>query len=91
MKQDDIYVKMTKVWSRFQVGDVVRFGLNKGKSRIALGLGVEVSRQKAVNDPIVAKKPKVETATINIDAETAEVTPVKETKNKFTKTGQGKK
>jgi hypothetical protein len=59
-----IYVKLTKKWSRYKVGDVIRFGLKKGRGRIDSGYGVEVPPQKAVNEP-VKDGPKVETATKN--------------------------
>ena len=81
-----IYVKLLKPWGGWVEGDVIRFGESKGRSRIELGIGVEVSKQKAVNDIQAeeleaakrkAEKPKVETATLKPDAETAEVTPQK--------------
>ena len=64
MSEKYIYVKMCKEWGGFGIGDVVRFGINKGQGRIDAGQGVEVPKQKAVNDPepVVRKKPKVETA-----------------------------
>jgi len=75
-----IYVKLTKVWSRYGVGDVVRFGYNKGKGRIREGFGIEVPEQNAVNAPLPKKeKPKVETAAkepvSDPKVETAEKTP----------------
>ena len=74
MAKKYIYVKMTKEWGGFGVGDVVRFGYNKGESRIREGYGIEVPKQKAVNDP-VKEKPKVETATKPVKVEKAEVAP----------------
>lgn len=79
----DIYLKMTKEWGGFRVGDVVRFGYTKGLGRIENGEGVKVSKQQAVNDPEPKpkkKKPEVETATVDLSVEkveTAEVTPKK--------------
>ena len=79
-----IYVKMTKEWGGFAVGDVVRFGYTKGERKIAEGFGVEVKKQKAVNDPIEEKpkeKPKIEVAVKEPVAipkvETADITPKK--------------
>jgi len=68
-----IYVKLTKEWGGFKVGDVVRFGRCKGLDRIAAGEGIEVSKQQAVNDPIVevAKPLVVEVATQPITKESA--------------------
>jgi hypothetical protein len=78
MGQKDIYLKMTKEWGGFQVGDVVRFGYSKAQGRIANGEGVEVPKQPAVNDPPrkVKQVPKVETATIEPNAETADLPPL---------------
>lgn len=73
-----MYVKLTKEWGGFSVGDVVRFGWNKGESRVREGYGDQVEKQKAVNDP-PKKRPEVETASVNPvskpGTETAEVTP----------------
>ena len=52
-----IYVKLTKEWGGFQIGDVVRFGWNKGMGRIDKKEGVQVPKQRAVNDP---PEPKIE-------------------------------
>jgi len=49
MAEKIIYLKMTKPWGGFNVGDVVRFGENKGRGRIEKGEGIEVAKQKAVN------------------------------------------
>ena len=57
MGQKEIYVKLVKVWGGFKVGDVVRFGEVKGQERVRLCEGIEVKKQKCVNEP------KVETAT----------------------------
>ena len=46
-----MYVKLIKKWSRFNVGEVIRFGWNKGQSRVDKGLGVVVPKQPAVNGP----------------------------------------
>ena len=85
-----IYVKLTKEWGGFRVGDVVRFGWNKGMGRIEKKEGVQVPKQQAVNDPPVEKvipiaelkveaKPVIETATAEPSeqpkVETAEMTP----------------
>lgn len=85
-----IYVKLIKEWGGFQIGDVVRFGWSKGIGRIEKKEGIQVPKQRAVNDPPAEKappvaelkveaKPAVETATIEPldlkDTETAEVTP----------------
>ena len=74
MEDKYIYVKLIKVWSRFKVGDVIRFGRSKGLGRINAGEGVEVPKQKAVNGPskediaLAAKKKAKRT-------ETAAITP----------------
>jgi hypothetical protein len=52
-----IYVKLIKEWGGFRVGDVVRFGWNKGMGRIEKKEGIEVKKQHAVNDP---PEPKIE-------------------------------
>lgn len=71
-----IYVKLTKEWGGFAVGDVVRFGLNKGQARIDKGEGIEVPKQKAVNEPEKpSRQPKVETATAKPDSEKTVTTP----------------
>ena len=46
-----MYVKLIKKWGGFKAGDVIRFGLTKGQSRVDQGLGVEVPKQPAVNGP----------------------------------------
>lgn len=83
MAKEFMYVKLTKEWGGFSVDDVIRFGYNKGESRIREGFGVEVPKQKAVNDR-VTKRPEVETANRNPlsepETETAEVTPKKKKK-----------
>ena len=71
----DIYIKLTKEWGGFQVGDIVRFGYSKGQARIAAGEGVEVSKQPALNDPKPSKRPKAETATAKPAAEKAIAEP----------------
>ena len=88
----DIYVQLTKEWGGFKVGDVVRFGYNKGISRIDAGFGVQVKKQPAVNDPppapeAVKEKPKVETATAPgpAMAETADAPPKAKEKKKAKK------
>lgn len=48
MGQPIIYVKMTKEWAGFQIGEIVRFGESKGRSRIELGMGIEVPKPKSV-------------------------------------------
>ena len=76
MAEKIIYLKMTKPWGGFNVGDVVRFGENKGRGRIEKGEGIEVAKQKAVNDPApVRRSPKIETADAPPPAEKAVVTP----------------
>lgn len=84
MAKEYIYVKLTKEWGGFSVGDVVRFGYSKGQARIDAGEGIEVEKQKAVNDPApqISKKPKVETSTAPPpkETETAEITPKIESK-----------
>ena len=83
-----IYVKLIKKWSRYKVGDVIRFGYSKGQNRIKLGYGVEVPKQRAVNEPVkeAPKKeaPKVETSTknpvSNPKTETANAAPKKDSK-----------
>ena len=46
-----MYVKLVRKWSRFNVGEVIRFGWNKGQSRVDKGFGVVVPKQPAVNGP----------------------------------------
>lgn len=75
-----IYVKLIKKWGGFKVGEVVRFGVNKGEGRIAKGEGIKVEKPKSVEKPKKRGRPKVETATIKPEKETAEVTPKIETK-----------
>lgn len=77
MGQKIIYVKMTKVWAQFQIGDVVRFGEPKGRSRIELGMGHEVPKSEydQQQKKRVVKTPKAETATKKPVAETAEASP----------------
>ena len=79
-----IYVKLVKAWSRFNPGDVIRFGRSKGLGRIEAGEGVEVPKQEAVNGPSKediakaakkSKKPIVENAKIEPKAERAVATP----------------
>lgn len=53
MASEHIYVKLIKKWGHYKVGDVVRFGRGKGLARISAEEGVQVKKQKAVNDPIV--------------------------------------
>ena len=79
-----IYVKLLKKWGGFAIGEVVRFGVNKGEGRIAKGEGVKVEKPKAAKEREIPKKekPKVETASIKPKAETAEVTPKIEAKKK---------
>ncbi len=79
MAEKYIYLKMTKEWGGFQIGQIVRFGENKARGRIAAGEGIEVSK------PSPAKKPLAETATANPVAETAEVTPQKKQKTSKTR------
>ena len=85
MATEFVYVKLIKEWGGFVIGDVIRFGRPKGERVIEWGFGIEVPRQKAVNDR-VAKRPEVETAVINPYAdpktETADVTPIKTGKTK---------
>ncbi len=78
-KKTYIWLKMTKEWGGFHVGDIVRFGTPKGLGRVDAGEGVKV-------DPPAEElkkrgRPKIETATIKPKKETAEVTP-KEIKTK---------
>lgn len=77
MAEKYIYVKLIKEWGGFQIGDVVRFGINKGQGRIDKGEGIKVTKQKAVNDPIieVPQKPKVEVAMVTSKAETTDARP----------------
>lgn len=78
-----IYVKLTKEWGRFKVGDVVRFGLPKGGIIVEKGFGVKVKKQTAVNDPPPEVKisPIVETADAPPPSENAVVTPKLKEKN----------
>ena len=69
MAEKYIYLKMTKEWGGFRIGEVVRFGENKGRGRIKNGEGVEVAKPK------VREKPKTETAVAIPAAETAENPP----------------
>jgi hypothetical protein len=90
-KQKYIYVKLTKEWGGFQIGDVIRFGISKGEWIIDQGKGNKVKKQPAANDPApveeVPEEPKVETADAPIMAEKAVVTPKIEKK----KVGRPKK
>ena len=43
-----IYVKLLKKWGGFAIGEVVRFGVNKGEGRIAKGEGVRVEEPKEI-------------------------------------------
>lgn len=86
----DIYLKMTKEWGGFKVGEVVRFGYTKGVGRIENGEGIKVPKQQAVNEPEPKKKePEAETAmvdlTVNKKVETAVVAPRKRAKSKKVK------
>ncbi len=65
MEQEIIYVKMTKVWAQFPIGEIVRFGKSKGLSRIELGMGHEVPKSEydQQQKQRLAKKPQAETAT----------------------------
>lgn len=82
MAKKYIYLKMTKEWGGFRIGEIVRFGFNKGQGRMEKGEGVEVPKQRAVNDPQpqVTRRPMVETATAEPAAEQAVATPVQESK-----------
>jgi len=92
MAEKYMYVKLIKEWGGYQVGDIVRFGWNKGEGRVTAGEGVQVPKQRAVNDPPEPPKPEppkielpeVETATAEPEAEKAVVEPVKK-KTKSTK------
>lgn len=74
---DYSYVKLTKKWGGFAIGDVVRLGTTK--AAIVVGRknrGVLVSKQRAVNDPPVIEQadqtcrglPPVETAMRDVKA-----------------------
>ena len=87
MAEKYIYIKMVKEWGGFPVGAVVRFGYSKGQGRIEAGEGVEVPKQRAVNDPPpVIRSPAVETATAEPAekpaAEKTVVTPIRRAKTK---------
>ena len=81
-EQEFIWVKLTQEWGPYRIGDVIRFGKNKGKALIIdKGLGHEVPKQREVNVP--RKRPEAEVATQDLSkAETAEVTPQKTSKPK---------
>lgn len=89
-EQEFIWVKLTQEWGGFQIGDVVRFGKNKGKALIIdKGMGYEVPKQLEVNVP--RKRPEVEVATQDLSgAETAVVTPQKVKKLKKVKKSKKK-
>ena len=89
-----MYIKLNQGWAgvkNSKAGDVVRCGGSKGPMLLEMGFGVEVPKQRAVNDPpekpaekpVVAKNAtvKIETADSNPtdkpETETAEVTPKK--------------
>ena len=73
-----IFLKLVKNWGGYKVGDVIRFGYNKGMGRIENGEGVQVKKQKAVNwSPVETAAvspqtctgiPPTETATLDIKA-----------------------
>lgn len=87
-KKTYIWLKMTKDWGGFEIGEIVRFGTSKGEGRIANGEGVQVKPPKSVERP-KKKGTKIETATMKPEKETAEVTPksVKTKKKDETKKG----
>lgn len=97
MAEKCMYVKMIKPWSVYQIGDVVRFGWNKGQARIDKGEGIRVPKQSAVNDPMPEPKkiepPKVETtdAVLSIELERAVVTPEVIPKDEIIPKRRGKK
>lgn len=70
-----IYVKLIKKWGGFKVGDVVRFGTNKGEGRIKAGIGELVEKQRAVNDPPIKRVPRAETAMAPPAGENAAIPP----------------
>ena len=80
MSKQYVYVKLTKEWGGFKIGDVVRFGYTKGIARIEKGEGVAVKKQDAVNAPLskppeVKQPPKAETADMPAPDENAMLTP----------------
>jgi hypothetical protein len=77
MAPKDIYVELTREWGGFAIGDVVRFGLNKGLARIEAGGGRKVRKQRAVNDiaPPVKRPPVVETVLAPPAGERADLPP----------------
>jgi hypothetical protein len=77
MAQEYVYLKMVKPWGGFNVGDIVRFGWNKGQARIEKGEGIEVPKQRAVNDPqpLIRERPRAETMISNPQSEKAVVSP----------------
>jgi len=85
-----IRLKLLKSWGNYGEGSVVDFGESKGRPLIANGTAVEVSKKEKIikikgNRKKRKKPPKVETATAEPVAETAEVTPQKTKKAEKTK------
>lgn len=80
MSEQYIYLKMIKPWGGFNIGDIVRFGLNKGLDRIDKGEGIKVPKQSAINDPaplpVKTIQAKTAIAPTPKEIETAEVTPI---------------
>ena len=85
-----IYVKLTKEWGGFSIGDVVRFGEYKGEDRIREGFGVKVPKQKAVNDPDQKRQVEVAVKPPNPKMEIAEAKPIAKPKTKKGKKWTGK-
>jgi len=66
-----IWLKLIKDWGSHQEGDIVKFGESKGRPLIEKGTAIEVDAPVAVPETA----PVVETATVTVVAETAEVMP----------------
>jgi len=78
---DLIRVKLIKKWGGFGEGSILDLGESKGRTLIEYGMAIEVSKkEKKVVKNFKKKKPKVEIAMIEPEAETAEVTPEKKSK-----------
>jgi len=76
-----IWLKLTKKWGEYKIGDIACFDKGKGDRLIIAGIAVEVKEPK---QPVKTKpkaeikaeaKEKVESATIEPAAEKAVVTP----------------
>lgn len=88
MAQKYIWLKMTKEWGGFAIGEIVRFGESKGVERAEKGFGIQVAEpaesKKARAD--AAKRAAKDEAKAAVEekakadkVETADIAPEKET------------